>query len=61
MQSVQICECLATFDLQLSLTPAGSISIGGLCHRAWEMPIEVFEKHMLVRPHLSPLNDRNLT
>ncbi|KAF5243320.1 hypothetical protein FAUST_2889 [Fusarium austroamericanum] len=24
-----------------------SISIGGLCHHAWEMPIEVFEKHML--------------
>ncbi|KAF5022704.1 hypothetical protein F66182_5252 [Fusarium sp. NRRL 66182] len=26
----------------------GSISIGGLCHHAWEMPIQVFEKHMLV-------------
>ncbi|WXC46438.1 hypothetical protein QX201_006137 [Fusarium graminearum] len=26
----------------------GSISIGGLCHHAWEMPIEVFEKHMLL-------------
>ncbi|EXK78255.1 hypothetical protein FOQG_17061 [Fusarium oxysporum f. sp. raphani 54005] len=25
----------------------GSISIGGLCHHAWEMPIDVFEKHML--------------
>ncbi|KAF5649375.1 monocarboxylate transporter 8 [Fusarium sp. NRRL 52700] len=24
-----------------------SISIGGLCHHAWEMPIDVFEKHML--------------
>ncbi|KAL4731878.1 hypothetical protein ACLX1H_000873 [Fusarium chlamydosporum] len=24
-----------------------SISIGGLCHHAWEMPIQVFEKHML--------------
>ncbi|RGP73078.1 hypothetical protein FLONG3_6393 [Fusarium longipes] len=24
-----------------------SISIGGLCHHAWEMPIEIFEKHML--------------
>ncbi|KAF5974716.1 monocarboxylate transporter 8 [Fusarium coicis] len=23
-----------------------SISIGGLCHHAWEMPIDVFEKHM---------------
>ncbi|CAM1503371.1 Fc.00g081470.m01.CDS01 [Cosmosporella sp. VM-42] len=26
----------------------GSVSIGGLCHHAWEMPIDVFEKHMLI-------------
>jgi hypothetical protein len=32
----------------LLLIPQGSISIGGLCHHAWEMPIDVFEKHMLV-------------
>ncbi|EEY14709.1 conserved hypothetical protein [Verticillium alfalfae VaMs.102] len=25
----------------------GSISLGGLGHHAWEMPIDVFEKHML--------------
>ncbi|KAH8883714.1 hypothetical protein GQ53DRAFT_663278 [Thozetella sp. PMI_491] len=25
----------------------GSISIGGLCHHVWEMPIEVYEKHMI--------------
>ncbi|CRK36475.1 hypothetical protein BN1708_007074, partial [Verticillium longisporum] len=24
-----------------------SISLGGLGHHAWEMPIDVFEKHML--------------
>ncbi|KAG9252520.1 uncharacterized protein F5Z01DRAFT_682666 [Emericellopsis atlantica] len=31
-----------------------SISIGGLCHHAWEMPIQVFEKHMLLL-HCRPL------
>ncbi|KAM0227272.1 hypothetical protein ACHAPO_011692 [Fusarium lateritium] len=30
-----------------------SIAIGGLCHHAWEMPIEIFEKHMLVSLHHS--------
>ncbi|KAM0547651.1 hypothetical protein ACHAO7_007043 [Fusarium culmorum] len=45
--SVQIYECLTGSQFQPFLTPTGSISIGGLCHHAWEMPIEVFEKHML--------------
>jgi hypothetical protein len=51
MQSVQICTCFTIPDVQLLLTRTGSISIGGLCHHAWEMPIEVFEKHMLVSIH----------
>lgn len=50
MQSVQICEYLDMSRPQFLLIFAGSISIGGLCHHAWEMPIQVFEKHMLVRP-----------
>ena len=49
MQSVQMCECTQPPLILILLTPAGSISIGGLCHHAWEMPIQVFEKHMLVR------------
>ncbi|KAI8715252.1 hypothetical protein NCS52_01032500 [Fusarium sp. LHS14.1] len=32
-----------------------SISIGGLCHHAWEMPIEVFEKHMLSSYIVAPI------
>ncbi|CAH0024988.1 unnamed protein product [Clonostachys rhizophaga] len=32
-----------------------SISNGGLCHHVWEMPIEVFEKHMLSSYIAAPL------
>ncbi|KAH8669362.1 hypothetical protein BGZ61DRAFT_460954 [Ilyonectria robusta] len=32
-----------------------SVSIGGLCHHAWEMPIEVFEKHMLSSYIVAPI------
>ncbi|KAI9154744.1 hypothetical protein HJFPF1_07301 [Paramyrothecium foliicola] len=39
---------IASFAMQSIQT--WSISIGGLGHHAWEMPIEVFEKHMLVCP-----------
>ncbi|KAM5374732.1 hypothetical protein ACJZ2D_006376 [Fusarium nematophilum] len=33
----------------------GSISLGGLCHHAWEMPIDVFEKHMLSSYIVAPI------
>ncbi|KAJ3544539.1 hypothetical protein NM208_g2999 [Fusarium decemcellulare] len=32
-----------------------SVSIGGLCHHAWEMPIEVYEKHMLSSYIVAPI------
>ncbi|KAI1032475.1 hypothetical protein LB503_012687 [Fusarium chuoi] len=35
------------FSIVMQSAQIWSISIGGLCHHAWEMPIEVFEKHML--------------
>ncbi|KAF7554825.1 hypothetical protein G7046_g6707 [Stylonectria norvegica] len=42
--------CLAwVASLVMQAVQIWSISIGGLCHHAWEMPIEVFTKHMLVR------------
>lgn len=34
-------------SLVMQSTQTWSISLGGLGHHAWEMPIEVFEKHML--------------
>jgi hypothetical protein len=48
MQGVQMCKCLFN-SINRLLILKGSISIGGLCHHAWEMPIDVFKKHMLVR------------
>ncbi|KAJ4128544.1 hypothetical protein NW765_012930 [Fusarium oxysporum] len=35
------------FSIVMQSAQIWSISIGGLCHHAWEMPIDVFEKHML--------------
>ncbi|KAK7209017.1 hypothetical protein V2G26_016195 [Clonostachys chloroleuca] len=32
-----------------------SISIGGLCHHAWEMPIEVYKKHMITSYIAAPV------
>ncbi|KAH6672726.1 hypothetical protein F5X68DRAFT_264705 [Plectosphaerella plurivora] len=32
-----------------------SISIGGLCHHAWEMPISIYEKHMLSSYIVAPI------
>ncbi|KAF4468469.1 benzoate 4-monooxygenase cytochrome [Fusarium albosuccineum] len=37
------------------VAPQGSVSIGGLCHHAWEMPIEVYEKHMLSSYIVAPI------
>ncbi|KAF5669340.1 monocarboxylate transporter 8 [Fusarium circinatum] len=35
------------FSIVMQSAQIWSISIGGLCHHAWEMPVDVFEKHML--------------
>ncbi|SPJ78313.1 related to monocarboxylate transporter 2 [Fusarium torulosum] len=50
-RGLKIDDVLLIFAWACSIIMQGvqmwSISIGGLCHHAWEMPIDVFEKHML--------------
>ncbi|KAF5242472.1 hypothetical protein FANTH_8638 [Fusarium anthophilum] len=47
-QTVYEANCdFKLFSIVMQSAQIWSISIGGLCHHAWEMPIDVFEKHML--------------
>ncbi|KAL8365410.1 hypothetical protein RB595_004286 [Gaeumannomyces hyphopodioides] len=41
--------CIAwSFSVVMQSTQIYSVSIGGLCHHTWEMPIETFEKSLIV-------------